>query len=349
MRMPSAPISLGFCNECGHVFNFEFDADLLEYGPGYENSLHCSERFGSYADSLARTLVDRYELRGRDVLEIGCGRGEFLSILCDKGNNRGVGFDPSYSLDGNLARDGAAISIRSERYDRRWSGVPADFVCCRHTLEHIGNPRVFLSEIRYAIGRPDVPVFFEVPNALYTLAEGMWDVIYEHCSYYSLCSLSRVFTEARFEVHELSECFGGQFAAIHARTGAVAKWRRPPALDQLQRLASSLRGSYERKVAEWEDRFRSYERAGQRVIMWGAGAKGTMFLNTLRPRQIDYVVDVNPRKQDKYIAGTAQRIVSPAFLKQHKPDIIIYQNSNYREEIARQAQSIGCASVLVLA
>ena len=35
-------------------------------------------------------------LRGKDIIEIGCGKGEFLLLLCEMGNNRGTGFDPGF-------------------------------------------------------------------------------------------------------------------------------------------------------------------------------------------------------------------------------------------------------------
>jgi len=33
------------------------------------------------------------------------------------------------------------------------------------------------------------------------------------------------------------------------------------------------------------------------------------------------VVDINPFREGKYMAGTGQEIVSPAFLKRYKPDL----------------------------
>src|SRR6266404_4629288 len=89
---PRASISLGFCSECEHIFNVEYDSALLNYHPGYENSLRGSERFRRYDDALIDSLLGRYDLRGRRIIEIGCGRGRFLRALCKRGNNEGIGF-----------------------------------------------------------------------------------------------------------------------------------------------------------------------------------------------------------------------------------------------------------------
>jgi SAM-dependent methyltransferase len=345
--MPRASIFLVLCNGCGHVFNQEFDPERLEYGPGYENSLHCSGEFQTYARALARSLVEQYDLCGQDIVEIGCGRGEFLRLLCENGGNRGVGFDPSYCGLEEVTVGGAKIVIRREKYDGQAKAAPADFVCSRHTLEHIADPRRFLADIREAIARPNVPVFFEVPNALYSLTEGMWDVIYEHCSYYSLGSLGRLFAEEGFAVTELSEGFRGQFATVHARTSIEAMSGLEQANVRIRELANSFAELYRSTVDEWRKRFVRYERLGKRVVVWGAGAKGTTFLNTINPRVVNYVVDINPLKQDKYVAGTGQLIISPERLPELEPDVVIIQNRNYGDEIARKLRELKISPEIV--
>ena len=46
-------IRLGSCSACGMIHNVAFDPALVEYAEGYENSLHCSSRFQSFAEELA--------------------------------------------------------------------------------------------------------------------------------------------------------------------------------------------------------------------------------------------------------------------------------------------------------
>ena len=81
MDEPTAAISLAFCYECGHVFNTEYDPTRIDYSPGYETSLRGSARFKDYEDRLIDELLRRYQLRGCLIVEIGCGRGEFLQTL----------------------------------------------------------------------------------------------------------------------------------------------------------------------------------------------------------------------------------------------------------------------------
>ena len=76
-------------------------------------------------------------------------------------------------------------------------------------------------------------------------------------------------------------------------------------------------------------------------MVWGAGSKGITFLNVLRPRSVESIVDVNTLKQAKYIPGTGQQIMTPDFMKEYRPDVIIGMNPNYREEMTRQVSALG--------
>lgn len=350
MGEPRAEVSLAFCPDCGHVFNVEFDSGRLNYRKGYENSLAGSDRFREYEQALITSLVERYQLRGRRIMEIGCGRGEFLQALCERGGNSGIGFDPSYSREGNAAEQPPRVVIRSQAYGAQDELRSAEFICSRQTLEHIGNPREFLSDIRNATQRRGVPIFFEVPNGLYTLRDGgIWDIIYEHCSYFTPGSLTRVFCESGYEQPEVAEAFGGQFLTIHAKTGAPSRQSGYGVTPELRRLIQSFAQTYRPKVKQWTDRLLNLERRNRKIVVWGAGAKATTYLNVLKPTAVEYVVDVNPRKHNKYVVGTGQRIVPPEFLCNYRVDDVICMNPNYLDEIASRLRALGLRSHLICA
>ena len=345
---PTGAICLGFCHDCAHVFNIEYDSARLDYRPGYENSLRGSGRFGEYEDALMAALIERYDLYGRRIVEIGCGRGQFLAGLCERGGNSGIGFDPSYSNESANAVPG--IVIHPETYAAQGADLSPDFICSRHTLEHVGDPRGFLSSIRNRTNRMGIPVFFEVPNGLYTLRDGgIWDIIYEHCSYFTPSSLARVFRETGFKPVEVAETFAAQFLTIHATTDASSHETSANTTPAVARLVTSFAQTYQSRLKEWSRTLLRLENDGRRVVVWGAGAKGTAFLNLLRPAGVEYVVDMNPRKHGKYIIGTGQQIVPPEFLREYMPDDIICMNPNYLDEIARQAQTIGLYAQLIAA
>lgn len=341
-QAPKGDMQLGFCENCCHIFNIAFDPALMEYTQAYENSLHFSTHFQSYAEGLAKQLVESHNLYDKTIVEIGCGQADFLKMVCVMGNNRGVGFDPSYipkpdGLNG-------AVKVIQDFYSEKYADYQADLICCRHVLEHIQAPRDFIASIRRSIGdRHDTVVFFEVPNALYTLRDlGIWDLIYEHCSYFSIPSISRLFELCGFAVKNATETYHSQFLCIEAKPieGPVSDAQLLPS--KMATLVSAFAKSYQKKVTDWRKKLNDMTTAGQRVVVWGGGSKGVTFLNVMHTQdQISYVVDINPRKQGMYVAGTGQQYVGPEFLREYPPDVIIIMNAVYMDEIKRQTQSLG--------
>ena len=347
-RAARGDLALRYCDACAHLFNAAFDPRLTEYTPAYDNSLHYSPRFNEYAEELAAELVTRYALRGKRIVEIGCGKGDFLRMLCTRGDNWGFGFDRSF--EPHRAEDGTheRVLFFQEFYDEAHARrCRPDFLCCRHVPEHLEQPIDFLAGVRSTLGdRRESAFYCEVPNALFTLKDmGIWDLIYEHCGYFTLHSLSAAFTGAGFDVVAGDESFGGQFIWVVARPGtghAAAPLPAGHAPAHLRRYADTFADQYRARVRAWRERLACMAQEGRRAVVWGGGSKGVTFLNVLREHHdIRYVVDLSPHKQGRYVAGTGQQVVSPDFLRSYGATDVIVMNPLYVDEISRMVRSMG--------
>ncbi len=346
LRAARGDIRLAHCPRCDHVFNVAFDPARMEYAAEYDNALDFSPRFRRYATSLAERLIARHGIADKAIVEIGCGDGAFLRLLCTLGDNRGVGFDPKRRADAGAVGRDPAIRIIGDRYSARYADVPADLICCRHVLEHISQPQGFLAGVRDTIGdRSRTVIYFEVPNAAFTWRDlGVWDLIYEHCSYFSATSLDHLFRCCGFEAIVINEAYGGQFLCLEARPGPRDGTSSSPAGDAPS-LRSEIEGfadRYREKVAFWRLQLEQMTAAGRRAVLWGAGSKAVSFLNVMRrgaeagADAIACVVDVNPRKCGCFVPGTGHEIVAPEALREVRPDVVIVMNPIYREEIAER-------------
>jgi len=341
-------MALGFCTDCAHLFNTAFDQRLTDYTAAYDNSLHYSPRFNQYAKQLADRLVQRHSLHGKRIVEIGCGKGDFLRMLSGKRGNRGFGFDRSFEPERADLPTGDDIEYFQDFYNADYARLcNPDFLCCRHVLEHIEEPLNFLRSLRNSLDtRTDVTFYCEVPNGLFTLKDlGIWDLIYEHCGYFSLSSLSQAFFAAGFDVVAADESFGGQFIWVEARPADGLG--RPdsttlPAAQKVWQYADSFASQYRATVNAWRDRLSQFANEGRRVVVWGAGSKGVTFLNIAGiDAGIDFVVDVNPHKQGRYIAGTGQQGVSPESLRDIGATDVIVMNPMYLDEVTAAVRAMG--------
>jgi hypothetical protein len=340
---PRADIRLAWCPSCGHIRNVGFDAGRMRYDGRYENALHFSPRFQDYAASLAADLVTRHGLRGGDVLEIGCGDGEFLLSLCDLGGNSGLGIDPGVESRVVTTRHGHRVTFVRDVYSDRYATHPANLVCCRHLLEHMENPAEFLGLLRHAGGSTRPIIYLEVPDTAYMLEHaGVWDILYEHCSYFSAPALTRLAGRCGFDVHTLWRAYGGQYLCLELRRGNGQA--APPAGEAplSERTVEDFSEACARKIDAWRHTLTEMARDGRRAVVWGAGSKGVTFLNAMGPDSgIEYAVDLNPRKHGMYVAGTGQCIVAPEALRRVRPEVVIVMNPVYEEEIRRHTAGLG--------
>jgi 2-polyprenyl-3-methyl-5-hydroxy-6-metoxy-1,4-benzoquinol methylase len=353
LNVPRGDIHLVFCPACGHTYNLAFEPEKILYNQGYENSLHFSARFQDYAVSLAKRLIQQYSLKSKDIIEIGSGQGDFLTLLCRLGKNRCVGFDPSYIAHKNGNGDQQPVFVQ-DLYSETYKDYPIDFLVCRQVLEHIENPADFLAMVRNSIKNyRNAVVFFEVPNVEYTLCkEGIWDILYEHVSYFSAHSLAYVFSQAHFQVLEVRETFGEQFLTIEAMASQLRfqPFCHPDGLKRLEQAATSFADLYSKKVNLWLANLERFGSSNRRAVIWGAGTKGISFVNTLSSTDlIEYVVDINPRKKGSFITGTGHQIVLPEELKTYSPDAIILMNANYENEVRRIIRDLGVKAEIFLA
>ncbi len=351
LDFPTGDLVLGVCPRCGFITNTAYDAHKTDYAHDYEETQGFSPTFNAFARTLAARLAERHDLRKRLVLEIGCGRGEFLALLCELANCRGIGIDPAWRPHRLESPALSRIEFVPEVYDERYAHLEADLVVCRHTLEHIAPVGQFLKQLRAAIGeRKEAVVFFEVPDVMRVLREGaFWDLYYEHCSLFTAGSLARLFRSGGFKVRELELVFEGQYLVLTAVPGGDSD--QLPLEDDLAELLRQVRSFPETcraTLQRWQRYLDDGVKRGERMVLWGSGSKAAGFLTTLRCSQsIRHVVDINPHKQGKFLPGTGQEIVAPDFLTGFRPDRVIVMNPIYLDEIGQDLSRMNLTPDLV--
>ncbi len=320
------------CLRCGFVFNAAFDLSLLSYEQGYDNDQTHSPAFSDHVKRLADRLLNENRVRNSRIVEVGSGKGTFLRELVEADeSNVGWGFDPAYRGP-ETALDGRVTYVRSF-YDGDYADLSPDVVICRHVIEHVPAPAELLSEIRQASS--NARVFFETPDVEWILRNKViWDFFYEHCSYFSFQSFATLFERAGFAGRSTTRVFGDQYLWVEAQASALWKKRTDADAGAIPDLVHEYARAEKQLRERWASRMRALRDSGG-VALWGAGAKGATCMYLLDPdaESIGCVVDINPAKQGRFVAGSGHPIVSPADFVEMGVQNVVLMNPNYEAEV----------------
>ena len=304
--------------ETGLVFNQAFCPELMQYDAEYQNEQAVSSVFRSHLDEV--TEIIRKNFYSRVLIEVGCGKGFFLEHLISQGFQV-TGLDPTYEGDSNNI-------IKS--YFTPEIGLNADGIILRHVLEHVQDPVEFLKLIRDANGGGG-KIYIEVPCFDWICANRAWfDIFYEHVNYFRISDFQRIFGE----VYEAGHIFGGQYLYVVADLSSV----RSPRLDVDDDFAFPF--DFLDTVLRYAEMIKGRD---GRTIIWGGASKGYIFslLMQRAGANIDFVVDINPAKQGKYLPATGVKVSSPeGVLSQVEAGSTIFvMNGNYFSEICEMSRN----------
>jgi SAM-dependent methyltransferase len=352
VSIPRKDITLSFCDNCGFIYNSSFDTSIDYYTKGYEDQQGFSPTFRNFITGITARFIEKYDIRNKDVIEIGCGKGDFISLLCELGNNRGIGIDPAY-VDGRI-KPNPDLNFIKEFYSQEHGNLPNDVIACRHTLEHIHATHDFVRTIRNSIrNSKEVILFFEVPSVARILKiQAFWDIFYEHCTYLSPGSLARLFRMNRFEVLDMYLEYDEQYLFIEAKpvdhVSAINHHRLEESVGELRQLVDEFESKISHQLSTWRMALTHMKNSNKKVVVWGGGSKSVGFMTNFDDIQlIQHVVDINPHMQGNYIPGIGKQYVGPEFLKGYKPDVVIIMNGVYKNEIGKMLADMGLSPDLV--
>ena len=302
----------------GIVHNAAFRPELMTYDEHYQNEQGYSNVFEQHLYQVIE-IVRRHFI-GKSILEIGCGKGRFLKLMRGQGFSV-VGIDPAYEGDDPyVVKEPFSPSL----------GVTGEAIILRHVLEHIPNPMHFLASIAEANGGHGL-IYIEVPCLDWIRDHRAWfDLFYEHVNYFRLSDFFRLFDR----IFDSGSFFGGQYLYVVADLASLCM--NPEGAVHRFHLPSDFLDGIDCAIAAMKNQ------RGRKHIIWGGGSKGVIFaLQLLRHGGVtpDFVIDINPFKQGKYLPVTGLPVLSPengvSGMARH--DAIFVMNSNYFDEIIATA------------
>ena len=305
------------CAGCGLV---QLSNEPVPYYREVIRAAAVSEVIKDFKTRQFADFIRKYSLQGGKILEIGCGRGEFLSLLSPLAVNA-YGLEYSESAVAECVKNGLYVSLG---YPNRGTGMlangPFDAFLLLMFLEHMPEPNVALRAI-YGNLAANAVGLVEVPNFDMVLRNNLFsEFIGDHLLYFTKETLRTVLQLNGFDVIEYDEVRDDYVISV------VVKKR--------SRLDISHFHDYQLKINTDIDAYLNRFSA-KRVAVWGAGhqALAIIALTGIAGR-IRYVVDSAPFKQGKYTPATHLPIVAPEALHSDPVDAVIIMAASYSDEVA---------------
>jgi len=234
------------------------------------------------------------------------------------------------------------------------SGKEADLIIGNNVLAHVPNLNDFVQGLKILL-KPAGIITMEFPHLLQLIKNNQFDTIYhEHFSYFSLFVTKPIFSHHKLKIFDVEQLptHGGSLRiyATHNENENITISKKVNELinEEHQFGLSNIETyrNFSNKVESVREKLLSFlnaaKKEGQKVVCYGAAAKGNTLLNYCKvdSRLVDYIVDKNPHKQGKFLPGSHLPIKSPMELLKTKPSFVLILPWNIKEEIINQMSHI---------
>jgi len=351
------PLCVRVCEACYLVQVPQVESRDVIFDDDYAYFSSYSDDWLQHCRAYTSMIVDKLGLDGSSqVVEVASNDGYLLQYFLERGISA-LGVEPATNVADTAI--GAGIPTIKEFFGVDMaSQLPeeqrADLLIGNNVLAHVPDINDFVEGLRIAL-KPSGVITMEFPHLLHLLKRREFDTIYhEHFSYFSLHTVAHIFEHHGVPVFDVEEIptHGGSIR-IYACHKDNSTWspttRLQKLLDREAKSGITELATYTSFADEVEKVKRdvlhfliSAKRKGASIVGYGAAAKGNTLFNYcgIGTDFIDYVVDRNPHKQDRYLPGTQIPIFAPQKIFETKPDYVVIVPWNLRDEIMKQMSAI---------
>jgi 2-polyprenyl-3-methyl-5-hydroxy-6-metoxy-1,4-benzoquinol methylase len=306
------------CSSCGLI---QLDINPVTYYKKVIRASGFSNEMTEFRFKQFKTWIKKYNLTSKKILEVGCGKGEYLRILSNSGV-KAFGIEYSMSSVNYCKQKGLSVKqgffgdeellLEENQYD--------GFMCLSF-MEHWPKPNKVLAALCQNLSDGAIGLI-EVPNFDMILEKGLYsEFISDHLMYFTEDTLKSTLHLNGFEVLESKPIWHNYILS------AVVRKRVRTDLDFMKGLRSKVKSDIDNFISSTKI---------NKVAIWGAGhqALATISLTNIE-NFIEYIVDSAVFKQGRYSPASHIPIVSEDELTKNPVDAVIIMAGSYSEEIQK--------------
>ena len=352
------PLKVLVCENCWLVQTEDFVGVSKMFSEDYAYFSSFSQSWLEHASNYIDSTVKRFNLNSQStIVEVAANDG-YLLQFAQKKDIPCYGIEPTHSTALSAREKG--IEIIEEFFGVEQAkklasqGRQADLTVANNVLAHVPDINDFVQGFSILLKESGVATF-EFPHLLNLVNKNQFDTIYhEHYSYLSMVSVKAIFEKNGLSIFDVEELptHGGSLRIYAQRSNSG----KHPVSDEVHNL-------YDREIQNGVnsiDFYRNFQEKvekikldltllllklkneGQKIIAYGAAAKGNTMMNFagIRPDIISFVVDKNPNKSGKFMPGSRIPIVDESMIKKKKPDYVLILPWNLKNEVENQLSYI---------
>jgi predicted transposase YbfD/YdcC len=352
------PLNALVCQKCFLVQVDEYEK------PG--NIFNNYAYFSSYSTSwlehtkkFAMEIVEKFNISNNDqIIEIASNDGYLLKKFKEM-NIPVLGIEPASNV-AEIAKKSGIPTITSFFGTKTVenivnSGKKADILIAFNVLPHVPNLNDFILGMRNILTKNGIIIIQFSAYLLDVIKKCEFDMVYhEHFSYFSLFTLKKIFKNFDLEIFDVKEIsvHGGSLRLflkssdnkeimINENIEKLLKKEKDYGLQEISTYLK-FQNNVENSKKNIQEFFIKAKEEKKQIVCYGAAAKGNTVLNycKISKNDINYVVDISPHKQGKFMPGTHIPIYSPEKIKETKPDYIVILAWNLKDEIVQQMNFI---------
>ena len=345
------PLILGKCERCDHVQL----RDLVSPKYMFDNYLYLSSASSTlqkHLNSIPEIINKLKKIKKNDlVIDIGSNDATLLKGY-NKFKARTLGIEPAKNLSkyykkNNINLIGDYFNVSTANKIKKKYGL-AKIITATNVFPHLQNLKDFAKSVNILLDDGGI-LLIEAHYLKNLLDDVAFDTIYhEHCSYWSIKAVQKYFEMYDLELfnvdrlpihHGQIRCWIGK-KGVRKLNNNLKKLLKNEKKDKIYNDSTLLDfGKKTIKIKEMLNKFfTKIKKNNEKIIGYGAPAKATTLISFLRINKdkINFIVDKNPLKKNKFMPGSRIPIYSIDNIKKYKPKYLFNFAWNFLDEILVQ-------------
>jgi SAM-dependent methyltransferase len=348
------PLKLFVCDNCFLVQTDEYVKSKEIFNKNYVYFSSYSRTWLDHSKKFAEMIIDKIKLNNKSlVVEVASNDGYLLQYFKEK-NIPSIGIEPTKSTASIAKQKGLEI-IEDFFGVNIANNIPkADLIIANNVLAHVPNINNFVEGLKIAL-KKNGTITIEFPHLLNLIKYNQFDTIYhEHFSYFSFMTVKHIFKTHELEIYDVEalDTHGGSLRIYAKHMQDNSKTINMNVFNMIEKEKKfgidkiNCYTDFQIKINLIKYKLLEYiikiKLDGKIIGGYGAAAKGNTLINYcgIKKDIINFVADLSPHKQGKFLPGSHIPVVPEIEIKLQKPNFIMIFPWNIKNEIMEQLKYI---------